>query len=208
LTTLSMLSISERTTAEVSASTAGSMPPRAVVQPLSEKCHGSVRLPGWARLGGVPSPRWTHIALPVRNVDDSIAWYTEHTPLTLVARRHDADGQSAWLADPATREAPMVLVLVAMDSASGRQPTLGPFAHLGIELESRVAVDAVADRGAAAGCLVWPCQDLPDPVGYICALSDPDGNVVEFSFDQHVEELTGEVWDSGVIAGNGARPPD
>jgi lactoylglutathione lyase len=153
------------------------------------------------------SPRWTHIAIPVRDIDASVAWYAEHTPLTVVARRHDEQGQSAWLADPATQAAPMVMVLVAMDASRQLPPeaTLAPFAHIGIELESRAAVDAIAARGAAEGSLVWPVQDLPDPVGYICALSDPDGNVIEFSHDQHVEQLTAAAWNTGTVSGNGPR---
>jgi catechol 2,3-dioxygenase-like lactoylglutathione lyase family enzyme len=157
---------------------------------------------------GVPtSPRWTHIALPVRDVDASIEWYTAHTPLTLIARRHDDDGESAWLADRATEQAPMVLVLVAMDSGRDQPPvaTMAPFAHIGIELPTRADVDAIAARGAAAGNLAWPVQDLPDPVGYICALTDPDGNMIEFSHGQGVEEITDEVWATGTVAGNGPR---
>jgi lactoylglutathione lyase len=153
------------------------------------------------------SPRWTHIALPVRDVERSIEWYTSRTPLTLVARRHDDEGESAWLADRATEAAPMVLVLVAMDAARAAPPvaTLAPFAHIGIELPSRADVDAMAARGAADGNLAWPTQDLPDPVGYVCALTDPDGNMIEFSHGQQVEEITNEVWSTGTIAGNGAR---
>ncbi len=153
------------------------------------------------------APRWTHIALPVRDIDASIDWYTAHTPLTLIARRHDDDGESAWLADRATEQAPMVLVLVAMDSARDQPPvaTMAPFAHIGIELPSRDDVDAIAARGAAAGTLAWPAQYLPDPVGSICALTDPDGNMVEFSHDQRVEELANEVWSTGAVAGNGPR---
>ena len=40
---------------------------------------------------------------------------------------------------------------------------------------------------------------MPDPIGYICALTDPDGNVIEFSFDQGVYEKAQEVW--GSVAG-------
>ena len=47
---------------------------------------------------------------------------------------------------------------------------------------------------AMAGCLSWEPQELPAPVGYVCALTDPDGNVVEFSFDQGVFEKVREVW--------------
>lgn len=153
------------------------------------------------------SPRWTHIAVPVRDIDRSVAWYIDYTPLTLIARRHDDDGEGAWLADPATTAAPFVLVLVAMDADSDGPPvaTMAPFAHIGIELPSRADVDDIAARGAAADCLAWEARRLPPPVGYICALTDPDGNMVEFSFDQQVEQIAAEVWTSGEVAGNGPR---
>ena len=41
---------------------------------------------------------------------------------------------------------------------------------------------------------MWEPQQLPPPIGYVCALNDPDGNVVEFSFDQGVYEKVREVW--------------
>lgn len=144
----------------------------------------------------------------MHDVDASIEWYARHTPLTLIARRHDSQGESAWMADPATTEAPMVLVLVAMeaDAEKGPTATMAPFAHIGIELPTRAAVDEMAARGAATGCLEWEVQDLPPPVGYVCALTDPDGNMVEFSFDQQVETIANHVWSTGEVAGNGPRP--
>jgi hypothetical protein len=39
-----------------------------------------------------------------------------------------------------------------------------------------------------------PAQQMPDPIGYICMLEDPDGNLVEFSFDQGVYAKVREVW--------------
>jgi len=35
---------------------------------------------------------------------------------------------------------------------------------------------------------------MPDPIGYICMLRDPDGDMVEFSSDQGVYEKEREVW--------------
>lgn len=35
---------------------------------------------------------------------------------------------------------------------------------------------------------------MPGPVGYICALTDPDGNVVEFSYGQKVFTSVREKW--------------
>ena len=52
----------------------------------------------------------------------------------------------------------------------------------------------MAVRGEAAGCLAMPPTQMPDPIGYICSLRDPDGNTVEFSFDQGVYAKAREVW--------------
>jgi hypothetical protein len=71
---------------------------------------------------------------------------------------------------------------------------MAPFAHIGIEMPARADVDRLAALGAEAGCLSWPAQDLPPPVGYICALSDPDGNVIEISHNQGVYDTVQEVW--------------
>ena len=49
-------------------------------------------------------------------------------------------------------------------------------------------------RGDAEGSLVWAPKEMPPPVGYICALKDPDGNMIEFSFDQGVYAKAQEVW--------------
>ena len=35
------------------------------------------------------SARWTHIALRVDDIDATIDWYCEHTPLVLLDRRED-----------------------------------------------------------------------------------------------------------------------
>ena len=142
-----------------------------------------------------PPGRLTHLALPCRDLDASAAWYEAHTPLRVVHRRTDPDGQVAWIAEPERPGTPFVLVLLGpleVDAGALPQATLAPLAHLGIELDSRKAVDEVAARGRAAGCLAWEPQDLPAPVGYICALTDPDGNLVEFSHGQDVAAVVEE----------------
>lgn len=145
---------------------------------------------------GPSSPRWTHVALPTSDIDASIDWYERFTPLRLLERREDADGEGAWLGHPDMGATPFVLVLVGFsrDHGAGPLATLAPFAHLGVELPARADVDDVAERGRAAGCLVWEPQQLPDPIGYVCALADPDGNVVEFSFDQGVYDAARRIW--------------
>ena len=42
----------------------------------------------------------------------------------------------------------------------------------------------MAERGRAEDCLAWEPKAFPYPVGYRCALKDPDGYVIEFSYGQ------------------------
>lgn len=138
-----------------------------------------------------PAPRWTHVALRVTDLDATIAWYTAHTPLKLLDRREDAAGYGAWLGHDDSPDKPFILVLAQFfpehdpfkDSPIA---TLAPFAHLGVELTSREELDRAAAAAEAAGCLAMPPTDMPPPIGYICMLSDPDGNMIELSYDQGV----------------------
>jgi catechol 2,3-dioxygenase-like lactoylglutathione lyase family enzyme len=154
---------------------------------VSDADHYAVHPPSW---------RWTHIALPVNDIDASIEWYERHTPLRLLDRREDADGYGAWLGHPDSADKPFILVLVSFlkDAGRGPTPTMAPFAHIGIEVTSRQEVDDIAAGADAEGCLFWPPTQMPAPIGYICALKDPDGNVIEFSYDQGVYAKAQEVW--------------
>ena len=145
------------------------------------------------------SPRWTHVALRVADIDATIEWYRTFTPLQLLDRREDADGYGAWLGHPDSGEFPFILVVAQFlpdhdPFAPAPIASLGPFNHMGIELPDRDAVDEIARRGEEASCLAMAATQMPDPIGYICMLKDPDGNLVEFSFDQGVYEKVREVW--------------
>jgi len=147
---------------------------------------------------GPTSPRWTHVALRVSDIEASIDWYTEFTPFVVLDRRTDEAGWNAWLGHEDQGEHPFVLVMVQF--FPGQDPyadsplaSLTPFNHLGIELPTQEAVDGMAERGDRAGCLELAAGWLPPPVGYICMLSDPDGNLVEYSFDQGVYDRIGEL---------------
>ena len=145
------------------------------------------------------TPRWTHVALPSGDLQASIDWYTEFTPLELLDQRTDALGHGGWMGHPDAAERPFILVLIEFFSSSGQKGLglLKPFAHLGIELPSLEAVDDIARRGEAAGCLNMSPTEMPPPVGYICALNDPDGNVIEYSYDQGVYSTARTVWGNG-----------
>ncbi len=151
---------------------------------------------------GLPRARLTHLALRVVDVERSIEWYVEHTPFEVLDRSADDFGVGAWLADPKDAASPFVLVLSQFhpdkDPFGYAPPTiLGPFAHLGFELMSREAVDAVAARAEAEGSLTMPPIQMPPPIGYICFVEDPDGNTVEFSYDQGTYQTVHDTWGDG-----------
>ena len=135
--------------------------------------------------------RWTHIALRVDDIDATIKFYEAMTPLRLIERREDENGYGAWLGMPGATSNPFILVVAQFFDgcdpfADSPKTVLAPFAHLGIELPDRAAVDAVAAKADATGCLTMTGTVMPPPIGYICMISDPDGNMIEFSWDQGV----------------------
>jgi lactoylglutathione lyase len=145
------------------------------------------------------TPTWTHIALRVGDIDASIAWYEEFTPLQLLERRQDDMGFGAWLGQPESADRPFILVLAQFLPETDPfkaypKEVLTPFAHLGIELPTRDAIDAAAARADAVGCLAMPPTQMPPPIGYVCMLRDPDGNMIEFSFDQGVYATAKRLW--------------
>jgi lactoylglutathione lyase len=137
-----------------------------------------------------------HIALPVRSLDDHLAFYAKYTTLETIHERVDEETglRTVWIANHEDRTegaARFVIVLI-----EGKLPTaitgdikeeygfLRSIAHLGISLDSREDVDRVAEMAKEDGILVLGPMYRNPVVGYICLLRDPDGNNVEFSVEQ------------------------
>ena len=128
------------------------------------------------------APHLTHLALHVRDLEACVAFYRDFCAMIVVHERDaGAGGRILWLAEPG-RERDLVFVL--LPGGPGRDQGEGDYSHFGFALDSPAAVDAVAARAEAAGCLAWPPRQEPYPVGYYCGLRDPDGNFVEFSYGQ------------------------
>ncbi len=127
------------------------------------------------------TPRITHLALHVTDIDACVRFYREFCGMEIVHRRGQADHQIIWLAEPG-READFIFVL--MNGGRDLELPQDDYRHFGFALASKAAVDQIAARADAAGCLVWPPREEPFPVGYYCGLRDPNGNYVEFSYGQ------------------------
>ena len=53
--------------------------------------------------------------------------------------------------------------------------------HLGFAVDSREEVDRLAQMATQDGILLWETFEGPSPMGYLCAVKDPNGNTVEIS---------------------------
>lgn len=144
-----------------------------------------------------PTSLLTHIALPVRNMADMLAFYERYTTMKLIHERKDDETglRSVWLAnerDITEQGARFVIVLiegqvpraVVGDEIQEHYGFLTSFSHLGFSLESRDEVDRVAALAKEEGCLVLGPMYRNEVVGYICLIRDPDGNNLEFSVEQ------------------------
>ncbi len=125
----------------------------------------------------------THIALQVRDIERSIAFYDRYCGMRVVHdRRGKAEGVVwlGWGEDPPK----FVLVLLARPYDQNVQP---PWQHIGMAVDAREQVDQVFERAEADGLAnLWRPTDGGPIVGYYCGLPDPDGNRVEFSFGQRI----------------------
>lgn len=128
------------------------------------------------------TPVFTHCALHVQDVDASIDFYSRYCGMTVVhSHGSSAKERTVWIAE-AGRESEIVLVLVSGGNQQERAE--GDMTHYGFAVTSRQEIDEIAERAREDGCLFWEPRDLPPPVGYLCAVEDPDGYVIEFSYGQ------------------------
>ena len=131
----------------------------------------------------MPDVGFTHVALPVTNLDASVEFYGKYTGLRVVHRRARATDNNraiAWLSD---RTRPFVLVLA--EAATVENP-MGPFAHLGVACASREEMDELCAVARSEGCLRDEPRETGGPAGYLAMLTDPDGHTLELSYGQEV----------------------
>ena len=125
---------------------------------------------------------FTHIALPVQDIEASIAFYAKYAHMEVVHRRTDRTKGSdvAWMS---ARTRPFAIVLVATPNAD--HPPF-PLAHLGVACASRDEVDRLCVQARSEGYLLYEPRDVSPPVGYCALLVDPDGHTLELAFGQEV----------------------
>jgi catechol 2,3-dioxygenase-like lactoylglutathione lyase family enzyme len=125
---------------------------------------------------------FTHIALPVTQVDQSIAFYAKYARMQVIHRRTDSTTHSdvVWLGD-LTR--PFIIVLITMPQV---EVSLSPIAHLGIGVATRNEVDRLCQDARLEGILLDGPTEGDPTVGYWAFLADPDGHTLEISHGQEI----------------------
>lgn len=127
------------------------------------------------------APTLTHVALHVKDLSACVDFYEAYCGLKVIHQREEYGKTVLWMAENG-REKEFILVLIP--GGPGRNQLDEDFSHLGFAVESKAAVDAIANKAREEGCLLWEPEDHPYPVGYYFGVKDPDGNAVEFSYGQ------------------------
>jgi lactoylglutathione lyase len=126
-------------------------------------------------------PAFTHCALHVRDLDKSIDFYRSYCGLEIVKEHGEGEGRVVWLATPGEAEN---FVLVLLGGGPERMQDKDDMTHYGFGVASRADIDQLAERGRKEGCLHWEPRDYAPPTGYLCAVKDPTGYIIEFSYGQ------------------------
>jgi lactoylglutathione lyase len=145
-----------------------------------------------------PKSLYTHIAMPVRDLDATLDFYRKYTTLEIIHERVDDETKlhTVWLAnsrDKTELAARYVIVLICGELPSRitgdikeEYGFLRSISHLGFSMESREDVDRIAEMAKEDGILILGPRYMNPVVGYICFIRDPDGNQLEFSVEQVV----------------------
>jgi catechol 2,3-dioxygenase-like lactoylglutathione lyase family enzyme len=125
---------------------------------------------------------FSHVALPVADLDRSIAFYQRWAGMQVVDVLEDPDtgARAARLSDH-TR--PFAIALV--QARHHVEHPLAGIAHLGVGCRSREEVDRLAAAAREEGCLHKGPVDSGFPLGYWAFLVDPDGHQLELSHGQN-----------------------
>jgi len=136
---------------------------------------------------------YSHLAIPVLDVDKSIAFYEKYVEMKVVRERHNP--RNVWLGDGIR---PFQLVLLEADPIDVKQDREGPAdyhksklshpivasAHIGFTCSSCTQVKRIAEMAKEEGILEHGPLEEGWPGGYCAYITDPSGHSVEISYNQ------------------------
>lgn len=127
---------------------------------------------------------FTHIALEVNSVMESVEFYEKYASFKLIHGRKDSKRNEyvAWLSDGIT---PFVLVIWNSNKPT---PILGPKSHLGVGVKSRELVDQLITQAKCEGYHTSDAIDAGGVIGYFATITDPSGHQLEISYGQNIQK--------------------
>lgn len=128
--------------------------------------------------------RWTHITVPVTDLEGTIAFFTDVCGLAVVRDRRLEGGSTIWIGPaPTEGENPDFVVVIAEGEI------VAPLDHFGFQCDTRERVDEIANWARANDTLVEGPMDLGGSVGYFVLVREPSGHLVEFTYGQPIRGL-------------------
>lgn len=127
------------------------------------------------------TPAFTHCALQVADLKESIAFYERYCGMTIVKEHGEGKSRVVWLASPGAEQS---FVLVLLGGGKMRDQDEDDMTHYGFGVASRADIDRIAEKAKQDGRLFWEPRDYAPPTGYLCGVKDPTGYIVEFSYGQ------------------------
>lgn len=136
---------------------------------------------------------FSHLAIPVLDIEKSIAFYEKYVEMKVIKRRKDP--VNVWLGDGIR---PFQLVLLAADPSDVKEARSGATdyhnaklahpivasSHIGFTCSSCSEVKRIAEMAKEEGILEHgPCEE-GWPGGYCAYITDPSGHSIEISYNQ------------------------
>lgn len=135
---------------------------------------------------------WSHLAIPVRDIEASIKFYKKYAEMHVVKRR--TNPVNVWMGDGIR---PFHLALLESDPCDIPGDDASPedqknkvahpivkSAHIGFTCRSNDKVKEISDMAKEEGILEAEAAQTGWPGGYCTYITDPSGHSVEFSYNQ------------------------
>ena len=127
-------------------------------------------------------PEWHHVLFKVKDADLSIRFYSDFLGMGAVLDQRDGDGMRwVYMRFPENPSAPMFVFTEEPHLKSG--PAAPAQVHrFCFRLGDLKPVEEISAKAQKENCLVEPAGYGGHMTGYFCLVSDPDGNLMEFSY--------------------------